>query len=63
MASAKEEQAYHDGFMDGLRSLIDAWDDATETSEGRTEAYEGFRKVIEEHRKNLETDAYYSLDS
>lgn len=55
MSNAEVEQAYHEGFLDGIQLMIDAWDDAVEKSLGRTEAYEAFSEVVEDQRSEIES--------
>lgn len=53
--TARIEQAYHDGFLDGQRFVLDAYDEVVERSVGRTEAWERFAEIIEDIRKELES--------
>lgn len=50
------EQAYHDGYMDGIKHLIDMWDETNDASVGRTEHYEAFAKIIENWRRDIESE-------
>lgn len=49
------EDEYFYAYNDGVRSVIDDWDDALENSDGRTEAFEEFKKRIEDRRKEIES--------
>lgn len=56
MGRLQEEQKYHDGWIDAQQMIIDAWDEALTDTVGRTEAFERFSEVIEELRKDIESE-------
>lgn len=50
-----EQEAYANGFADGQLDIIELFDECVDNADGRTEAFEMFRNVLEEIRKDIES--------
>lgn len=63
MAKVPTEQAYHDGWLDGLGTVIDVWDTTYDVTTNAEDRIRVFEEAISELRKEVESDGDFSLDS